>query len=85
MSMSKSSEPKTEAAKVKEALRDVQEAFKKAREEARRVKEIMKEPGVHNQIKVLNKEANAEPGQLHPACLSQLPKGKIIKIGRAHV
>ena len=79
MSKSKSSEPKTEAAKVKEALRDVQEAFKKAREEARRVKEIVKEPGVHNQIKVLNKEANAEPGQLHPTCLSQLPKGKIIR------
>ena len=79
MSKSKSSEPKTEAAKVKEALRDVQEAFKKAREEARRVKEIAKEPGVHDQIKVLNKEANAEPGQLHPTCLSQLPKGKIIR------
>ena len=79
MSKSKSSEPKTEAAKVKEALRDVQEAFKKVREEARRVKEIAKEPGVHDRIKALNKEANAEPGQLHPTCLSQLPKGKIIR------
>ena len=79
MSKSKSSEPKTEAAKVKEALRDAQEAFKKAREKARRVKEIMKEPGVHDRIKVLNKEANAKPGQLHPTCLSQLPKGKIIR------
>ena len=79
MSKSKSFERKTEAAKVKEALRDAQEAFKKAREEARRVKEIVKEPGVHDRIKVLNKEANAEPGQLHPTCLSQLPKGKIIR------
>ena len=47
-SKSKSSEPKTEAAKVKEALRDAQEDFKKAREEVRRVKENVKEPGVHN-------------------------------------
>ena len=78
-SKSKSSKPKTEAAKVKEALRDAQEAFKKAREEVRRVKENVKEPGVHDRIKVLNKEANAEPGQLHPTCLSQLPKSKIIR------
>ena len=63
MSKLKSSEPKTEAAKVKEALRDVQETFKKVREEVRRVKENMKEPGVHNRIKVLNKGANAKPGQ----------------------
>ena len=64
---------------MKEALRDAQEAFKKAREEVRRVKENVKEPGVHDRIKVLNKEANAEPGQLHPTCLSQLPKSKIIR------
>ena len=79
MSKSKSSEPKTEAAKAKEALRDAQEAFKKAREEVRRVKENVKEPGVRNQIKALNKEVNAEPGQLHPTHLSQLLKGKIIR------
>ena len=47
-SKSKSSEPKMEAAKEKEALRVVQEAFKKARKEARRVKENVKEPGVCN-------------------------------------
>ena len=78
-SKSKSSKPKTEAVKVKEALRDAQEAFKKAREEVRRVKENVKEPGVHDRIKVLKKEANAKPGQLHPTCLSQLLKGKIIR------
>ena len=69
-----------EVAKAKEVLRDAQETFKKAqgvqkkvREDVKRGKESAKEPGIHDQIKVLNN--NAEPDQPHPH-LTQLSKGK---------
>ena len=74
------SEAKTEVAKVKKVLRDAQEMFKKAqgvqkkaREDVKRGKESAKEPGIRDQIKVLNN--NAEPDQPHPR-LTQLSNGK---------
>ena len=65
--------------KVKEVLKDAQEAFrkaqeaqKKAREDVRRVKENAKELSVCNCIKALNK---VEAGQSH---LGQMSKGSKI-------
>ena len=69
-----------EVAKAKEVLRDAQEMFKKAqgvqkevREDVKRVKENAKEPGIHDQIKGVNNDAESD--QPHP-CLTQLSKGK---------
>ena len=79
----KSSGTKIEVEKAKEALRDAKEVFKsgqkiqkRVREEARRVKGSVKEPGVHDWIKTSNKEVDAKSDQSYSPHFSQLSKGK---------
>ena len=64
---------------MKEALKDAQEAFRKAQEDqktasgdVRRVKENAKDPSIRNHIKALNE---VEAGQPH---LGQMSKGSKI-------
>ena len=64
---SKWSETEMEVAEVKDILRNSQEALKNAqevqkreREEERRVQELLKQPGLCEQIKALNKETDAK-------------------------
>lgn len=80
----KATKPKSEVAMAKERLKEAQEAVqkvqedqKKANAEAKKLKESMKEPGLHDRIKAINTGANAESSeQPHPLRLSQLLQGK---------
>ena len=79
----KAPKPNSDVAKAKEALKIAQEAVQKANEEQKKAKadtkrlwESTKEPGVCNQIKVINTGANTGSEQPHPPCLSQLLQGE---------
>ena len=56
--------------KAQENMKKAQEVQKKAREETRRLRDILEEPGVHNQIKVVNNKENVKAQSLHPPHLS---------------
>lgn len=80
----KATKPKSEVVMAKERLKEAEEAVQKVQEdqkkvkaEAKKLKESMKEPGLRDQIKVINAGANTESSeQPHPPHLSQLSQGK---------
>lgn len=72
---------KSELTMAKEALKSAQEEVKKAqetqkkaREEAKKLKESTREPGVHDRIKAVHEEEDANTQSLHPSRLNHLSK-----------
>ena len=57
--------------KAQEDMKKAQEVQKKVGDETKRLRGILKEPGIHNQIKVVNDKENVKAQSLHPPHLSR--------------